>query len=93
MYILSLASLTSLSCGVGHRGSLDPMLLWLWCRLAATSLIRPLAWELPYAVAFGGSQARGLISAIAAGPRRSHSDARSEPRLPPIPQLTATLDR
>jgi len=25
------------------------MLLWLWCRLAAAALIRPLAWELPYA--------------------------------------------
>ena len=26
-----------------------PALLWLWCRLAATALIRPLAWEPPYA--------------------------------------------
>ena len=26
----------------------DPALLWLWCRLAATALIRPLAWEPPY---------------------------------------------
>ena len=25
----------------------DPALLWLWCRLAATALIRPLAWEPP----------------------------------------------
>ena len=25
------------------------VLLWLWCRLAAAALIRPLAWELPYA--------------------------------------------
>ena len=24
--------------------------LWLWCRLAAVTLIQPLAWELPYAV-------------------------------------------
>ena len=24
------------------------MLLWLWCRAAATVLIRPLAWEPPY---------------------------------------------
>ena len=23
--------------------------MWLWCRLAATALIGPLAWELPYA--------------------------------------------
>ena len=26
------------------------MLLWLWRRPAATALIRPLAWEPPYAV-------------------------------------------
>ena len=26
------------------------MLLWLWRRLVATALIRPLAWEPPYAV-------------------------------------------
>ena len=25
------------------------MSLWLWCRLAAVALIRPLAWEPPYA--------------------------------------------
>ena len=23
----------------------DPVLLWLWCRPAAVTLIRPLAWE------------------------------------------------
>ena len=28
----------------------DLELLWLWCRLAAAALIRPLAWELAYAV-------------------------------------------
>ena len=39
----------SLSCGVGFRHSLDPELLWLWCSLASTSPIRPLAWECPYA--------------------------------------------
>ena len=27
----------------------DPALLWLWCRLAATALIGPLAWEPPCA--------------------------------------------
>ena len=27
----------------------DPALLWLWCRLATTAPIRPLAWELLYA--------------------------------------------
>ena len=39
-----------MSCGVGHRCSSDLALLWLWCRLAATALIRPLAWESPYAM-------------------------------------------
>ena len=28
----------------------DPTLLWLWCRLVATSPIQLLAWEPPYAV-------------------------------------------
>ena len=28
----------------------DPVLLWLWCGLAAAALIQPLAWELPYAM-------------------------------------------
>ena len=27
------------SCGVGYRGSSDPVLLWLWCRLAAVVTI------------------------------------------------------
>ena len=34
---------------MGRRCSSDPALLWLWHRLAATALIRPLAWEPPYA--------------------------------------------
>ena len=38
-----------MSCGVGHRPGLDPELQWLWRRLPAVALIRPLAWELPYA--------------------------------------------
>ena len=28
----------------------DPVLLWLWCRQAATAPFLPLAWEPPYAV-------------------------------------------
>ena len=38
-----------MSCGVGCRHGSDPVLLWLWCRPEATALIRPLAWEPPYA--------------------------------------------
>ena len=39
-----------MSCGIGHRRGSDPVLLWLWCRPAATALIRPLNWEPPNAV-------------------------------------------
>ena len=35
----------------------------------------------PAPVAYGGSQARGPIGAVAAGLHHSRSDARSEPRL------------
>ena len=41
---------------------------------------------------YGGSQARGLIGATAAGLHHSCSSAGSEPCLQPTPQLTATLD-
>ena len=42
--------------------------------------------------AYGVSQARGLIGAVATGLHRSHSNVGSEPRLWPTPQLTATPD-
>ena len=38
-----------MSCGVGYRCGLDPVLLWLWCRPAAIAPIRLLAWEPPHA--------------------------------------------
>ena len=40
----------AVSCGVGRRCGSDPQLLWLWRRLEATAVIRPLAWEPPYAL-------------------------------------------
>ena len=41
-----------MSCSVGRRWGLDLALLWLWLwpRLAAAALIRPLVWEPPYAM-------------------------------------------
>ena len=39
-----------MSCGGGRRRGSDPVWLWLWCRPAAVALIRPLAWEPPYAM-------------------------------------------
>jgi len=49
-----------------------------------------ISWAAP--AAYGGSQARGRIGAVATGLRQSHSNAGSEPRLQPTPQLTATPD-
>ena len=43
----------AMSCGVDCRHGSDLVLLWLWCRSAAVASIRPLAWELPYAVDMG----------------------------------------
>ena len=51
-------------------------LLFLWAALAA----------------YGGSQARGQIGAVATGLRQSHSKAGSKPSLQPTPQLTAMPD-
>ena len=50
-----------------------------------------ISWAAP--VAYGGSQARGRIGAVATGLRQSHRHAGSKPPLQPTPQLTATPDR
>ena len=42
--------------------------------------------------AYGGSQARGLIGAVAAGLHHCQATATSRPKLRPAPQLRATLD-
>ena len=47
--IPGLAQWVAVSCGVGRRCSSDLALLCLWCRPAATALIRPLVWEPPCA--------------------------------------------
>ena len=48
-----------MSCGVGRRRSSDHALLWLWHRLVATALIRPLAWEPPNAAGVAQEMAKG----------------------------------
>ena len=58
--------------------------LFIFCLFA-------ISWAAP--AAYGGSQARGLIGAIALGLRQSHSNVGSKPRLQHTPQLTATVDR
>ena len=47
-----------MSCGVGRRHGSDPSLLWLWPRPVAAALIRPLAWEPPYAAGAGPEKAK-----------------------------------
>ena len=56
------------------------------CFLFFLLFLGPLPWRM------GGSQARGLIGAVAASLRQSHSNSGSEPRLQPTPELTATPD-
>ena len=43
-------------------------------------------------MAYGGSQTRSLIGAVAAGLRQSHSNTRSKLCLHPIPTLMVTPD-
>ena len=43
---------------MGRRCGSDPTLLWLWHRLAATTWIRPLAWEPPYAMGMALERAK-----------------------------------
>ena len=56
MWVRSLALLSGLriciavGCGLGRKCSSDPSLLWPWPRLATAASLRPLAWELPYAM-------------------------------------------
>ena len=38
-----------MSRGVGRRRGSNPILLWLWCSLAAVAPIHPLTWEPPCA--------------------------------------------
>ena len=51
----------AVSCGVGHRHSLDPtVLLWQWCSLAGAVLIGFLAWELPSATSMALKRKRKI---------------------------------
>ena len=58
-------NLTNTHEDVGSLASIsgvkDPALLWLWCRLAAVSLIQPLAWELSYVTGTAGMALKKII--------------------------------
>jgi len=81
---------------LSHACWLSACLLWgVWCFFIFLFYLFFLSFchFLATPAAYRGSQARGRIGAIAMGLRQSHSNAGSEPRLRPTPQLTATLDR
>ena len=54
-------SCVAVSCGVGHRSGLDPILLWLGYRSAATAPIRPLARELLYPTGVALKSKKNLV--------------------------------
>ena len=43
-----LEDVCSIPVGQGSGVAVSSDLVWLWCRLAAAALIRPLAWERPH---------------------------------------------
>ena len=55
-------------------------------------LLTPILSKADAPMAYGGSQAGDVIGAVIAGLCQSPSNARSELRLQPTPQLTAMLD-
>ena len=75
-----------------EKNELDPLFFFFFFfGLLSFFVFVAISWAAP--AAYGGSQARGPIGAVATGLRQSHSNAGSEPRLQPTPQLTATPDR
>ena len=69
-----------------------PISVWWFFWLKVKKIFFFLVFSRPAPVACGGSQARGLIGAIAAGLHQSHSNEESEQRLWTTPQLTAVPD-
>ncbi len=63
-----------MSYGVSRRCNSDPALVWLWHRPAAASLIRPLAWETPYAasVALGKKKKKGGNTGVPGAAQQKH---------------------
>ena len=62
------------------------------CRYGLFLYPPPLIFFCATLTAYGSSQARGQIRAVAASLHHSHSNMGSELHLRPIPQLTATPD-
>ena len=76
--------------------SMSQFLLLMLCVLGSVCQEPSFSFSFFFAISWAapaqGSQAKGLIGAIATRLHQSHSNAGSEPCLQPTPQLTATLD-
>ena len=77
-------------CGGSHLGGEKFWKVFIYLKKNFFFCLFAISWATP--AAYGGSQARGRIRAVASGLRQSHSNSGSEPRLQPTPQLTATPD-
>ena len=87
---------SSWSCEEFFRAPLGKVMAWLLFQVYLIYLLysyRSIIYLFMAApVAYRSSQAKGQIRAAVAGLYQSHSNAKSEPRLQPTPQLTATLN-
>ena len=70
-------------CFKSHIQEKEYLLLFFLVFLSFVVVVVAISWAAP--AAYGGSQARGLIGAVATGLRQSHSNSGSEPRLQPTP--------
>ena len=84
---LKMCAFPSILQGSAHPAS--PSLVPSWVTLFFFCLFA-ISWAAP--VAYGRSQARGRIGAVAASLHHSHSHAGSKPRPQPTPQPTAMPD-
>ena len=73
-----------------HPARLIIIFFFVFCLFVVVVVVVAISWAAP--AAYGGSQARGPIGAVATGLRHSHSNTKSELCLQPTPQLTATPD-
>ena len=72
----------AVSWGADCRHGSDPMLLWLWCRPAATALIQPLARELPYAPDVGKKRKERKRKEKKREKKRKEKKTKRSPRSP-----------
>ena len=74
-----------------YKGFLKIISLFIYYLFVFLSFLVPY-FSSAISAAYGGSQAKGSIGAIAASLHQSHSNLGCKPHLQPTPQLTATLD-